>query len=116
MSISLLGGASEKSFNYVLPFSQGSRPSYDTIWEEAVRGYTIEDAAFALFLKGTTHQLILFIRKMNVIISFTPSKFHTTIQQYFLFFNPNPKGVCKIVFKLEDLGLLGLNWQLYTLP
>ena len=42
LSISLFGGggggASQKSFNHILPFSQGSRPSYDTTWEEAVRG------------------------------------------------------------------------------
>ena len=27
------------SFNHTLPFSHGSRPSYDTTWEEAVRGF-----------------------------------------------------------------------------
>ena len=30
------GGTSQKSWNHILPFSQGSRPSYDTTWEEAV--------------------------------------------------------------------------------
>ena len=29
LSISLFGGASQKSWNHILPFSQGSRPSYD---------------------------------------------------------------------------------------
>ena len=43
MSICLFGGGGggQKSFNHILPFSQGSRPSYDTTWEEAVRGCTI---------------------------------------------------------------------------
>ena len=36
LSISLFGGASQKSWNHILPFSQGSRPSYDTTWEQAV--------------------------------------------------------------------------------
>ena len=35
------GGGGGKSWNHILPFSQGSRPSYDTTWEEAVRGCTI---------------------------------------------------------------------------
>ena len=30
------GGASQKSWNHILPFSQGSRPSYDTTWEQAI--------------------------------------------------------------------------------
>ena len=30
------GGASQKSLNHILPFIQGSRPSYDTTWEEAL--------------------------------------------------------------------------------
>ena len=29
-------GASQKSWNHILPFSQGSRPNYDTTWEQAV--------------------------------------------------------------------------------
>ena len=36
LSISLFGGASQKTWNHILPFSQGSRPSYDTTWEQAV--------------------------------------------------------------------------------
>ena len=39
-------GASQKSFNHILPFSQGSRPSYNTTWEEAVRGCTIRGYNF----------------------------------------------------------------------
>ena len=38
LSISLFVGASQKSWNHILPFGQGSRPSYDTTWEEAVKG------------------------------------------------------------------------------
>ena len=30
------GGASQKSWNHILLFSQGSRSSYDTTWEQAV--------------------------------------------------------------------------------
>ena len=33
--------ASQKSFNHILPFSQGSRPCHDATWEQAVWGYTI---------------------------------------------------------------------------
>ena len=42
LSISLFGGAIQKSFTHILPFSQGSRQSYDTTWEEAVRRCTIK--------------------------------------------------------------------------
>ena len=40
------GGTSQKSFNHILPFSQGSCPSYDTTWEEAVRGCTLRGYDF----------------------------------------------------------------------
>ena len=30
------GGTSQKSWNHILTFSQGSHPSYDTTWEEEV--------------------------------------------------------------------------------
>ena len=43
------GGASQKSWNHILPFSQGSRPSYDTTWEEAVRRCTIKEYNVFLF-------------------------------------------------------------------
>ena len=48
LSISLFGGggASQKSWNHILPFSQGSRPSYDTTWEEGVRGCLIKGYDF----------------------------------------------------------------------
>ena len=43
------GDASQKSWNHILPFSQGSRPSYNTTWEEAViKGCTIMGYDFFL--------------------------------------------------------------------
>ena len=36
VNIFVRGGASQKLWNHILPFSQGSRPGYDTTWEEAV--------------------------------------------------------------------------------
>ena len=41
-------GTSQKSWNHILPFSQGSRPSYDTTWEEAVRGCAIKGYNFKI--------------------------------------------------------------------
>ena len=40
------GGGSQKSWNRILPFSQGSHPSYDTTWEEAIRRCTIKGYDF----------------------------------------------------------------------
>ena len=51
------GSAIQKSFNHILPFSQGSCPSYNTTWEEAGRGS-----------KGMHHKGIqLFFYKYHVI-------------------------------------------------
>ena len=40
------GQGSQKSFNHILPFSQGSRPSNDTTWEDAGKGCTIKGCTF----------------------------------------------------------------------
>ena len=59
----LFGGASQKSWNHILPFSQGSRPSYDTTWEQAVSGCTIKGnwlgALHDLFFKRLPLTLLL---------------------------------------------------------
>ena len=49
VNIFVRGGASQKSWNHILPFSQGSRPSDDTTWEEAVRGCTIRGYDFLFY-------------------------------------------------------------------
>ena len=51
-----LWAVSQKSLNHILPFSQGSRPNYDTTWEEAVRGCTIKGYDF--FSPPTTRMLV----------------------------------------------------------
>ena len=52
------GSATQKSWNNILPFSQGSRPSYDTTWEETVRGYTW--FIFVWFLANIAHGMAHF--------------------------------------------------------
>ena len=37
LSISLFGVRQSEVMKHILPFSQGSRPNYDTTWEEALR-------------------------------------------------------------------------------
>ena len=46
------GGTSQKSWNHILPFSQGSCPSYDTTWEEAIRGCTIKGHNFFISINA----------------------------------------------------------------
>ena len=41
-------GTPIRSHETILPFSQGSRPSYDTTWEEAVPGCTIKGHDFSI--------------------------------------------------------------------
>ena len=48
VNIFVRGGASQKSFNHILPFSQGSYPSYDTTLEEAVRGSNFKTIKYHL--------------------------------------------------------------------
>ena len=43
------GGASQKSWNHILPFSPGSCPSYDPTLEEAVRGCSIKGYNFFFY-------------------------------------------------------------------
>ena len=44
------GGTSQKSFNHILPFSQGSRPSYDITWEVTGSNPTLVN--FSLFMQN----------------------------------------------------------------
>ena len=65
LSMSLFGDASQKSWNHILPFSQGSCPSYYTTWEQAVEVYyRIQDllVIFCFYIFGDSSCHVIKIR------------------------------------------------------
>ena len=56
VNIFVRGGASQKSWNHILPFSQGSRPGYDTTWEEAVGDALWRDTIFFYKYHAINHK------------------------------------------------------------